>query len=56
LQKLGWEENELRKDDPHILQFKIIRIFSMAQLFDLKRYNSYLSDQELHIKRALREV
>ena len=55
LQKLGWPENELHEDDPHVLRFEIIRLFSMFQVSDLKRYNIYPSEQELRIKLACRD-
>ena len=53
LQKLKWPENELRKADPYILRFKIIRPFSLVQASDLTRYNIYPDEQELRIKLAL---
>ena len=53
LQKLGWPEDELHEDDPHVLRFKIIRLFTMVQASDLTRYNIYPGEQELRIKLAL---
>ena len=55
LQKLGWPENELHEDDPHVLRFKIIRLFSMLQASDLTHYNIYPSEQESRIKLSCRD-